>query len=316
MSISIVASIAPVFTNDNSTPGTVSISSDIPAQTQPGDLIVMVVMTRAELNNPEGFTTAAEESLPANSLAVTRVATKIAASGDAGKTINLTNSGDRLGLGFIVFRSASGSLRLENIATSQTDSVTARLAVGDESIGFSAAGTLRAEFSPTAETLNVSSPWDLKSNPSIVDNRLGFATVSPSANQVPAVTWTSGSQGLQEYATISCAVVQIVPVPETEEEIWAANFAEVQGAPPQTTALIRAADAQTLADHNVGLFLNGPRWYRLPVVVPVGQLVDFTIFTVRTFRADLPGLRTGKKLMILGREGTASPGVVTLTCWG
>lgn len=105
-------------------------------------------------------------------------------------------------------------------------------------------------------------------------------------------------------------------VPETEQEIWAANFADALGAPPQTTALIRAGDAQTLTDHNVQQFINQPRWYRLRVPVQVGELADFEIGTVRKFRANLPGLEAGKLLRIYGRQGSTGSAWVTLLCRG
>ena len=128
----------------------------------------------------------------------------------------------------------------------------------------------------------------------------------------------SGTGGTNRVRAIRrVAVAQLLePVPETAEEIFQSQFAEASGAAPWPSALQSAARIQRLADHNVLQFLGRPRWYELPVYIGYGELDQFQLGTVRTFRADLPGLRDGKKLMIMGRDSGTRPGFIRLLCRG
>ena len=104
--------------------------------------------------------------------------------------------------------------------------------------------------------------------------------------------------------------------PLSNAEVFGQIFTQASGALPSPSALQSATLVQHLADHNVLQFLGRPRWYELDVYVGYGELQDFQLGTVRTFRADLPGLRDGKKLMIMGREGGTRPGFIRLLCRG
>ena len=150
---------------------------------------------------------------------------------------------------------------------------------------------------------------------------MSFAT-SASYNSLTFVSGNeataSGSGGTRRVRPIRrVAVAQLLePIPETPEEIFQSQFSEASGAAPWPSALQSADRIQRLADHNVLQFLGRPRWYELPVYVGYGELDQFQLGTVRTFRADLPGLRDGKKLMIMGRDSGTRPGFIRLLCRG
>lgn len=163
-----------------------------------------------------------------------------------------------------------------------------------------------------------------QSNPSLcTDTELYLTSYKPTTTNQKAISFGNGFHETsiltierRVRAIRRATLAELFEIPETEEELWAANFSDALGAPPQTTALIRATDSQTLADHNVQQFINQPRWYRLRVPIPVGELDNFRIGTVRKFRQRLPGLENGKLLRIHGRQGSTGTELVTLLCRG
>lgn len=83
---------------------------------------------------------------------------------------------------------------------------------------------------------------------------------------------------------------------------------------PLSTALRDATTAQLIANEGPDTWIQRPMFYEIPVQVNKGELAD--VATGETVKAELdyPGLEN-TWLLVLGRSGTATPGVVNLTLW-
>ena len=113
--------------------------------------------------------------------------------------------------------------------------------------------------------------------------------------------------------------------PPTEEEVFRATFADASGQPAYTTALVSAADCQRLINHNVslwagkpGVWRGQPKWYRIPVEsIEYGELHKAVAGKPIFIRADQPGLREGKRLLIMDTNNErSSVGPAELLCMG
>lgn len=130
-------------------------------------------------------------------------------------------------------------------------------------------------------------------------------------------SWSSTIQGLM--------MTRFAEPPPTAEELFRATFAEASGNPPLETALINPQDVQRLINHNVSLWAGKPgqwrgqpKWYRFTAQdVRFGQLDKTRPGQLVFVKKDVPGLREGKWLLIMGRESESSrPGPVNLLCMG
>jgi hypothetical protein len=121
------------------------------------------------------------------------------------------------------------------------------------------------------------------------------------------------------------AVADLVEDPPTEEEAFRATFADASGRDAQVTALVNASDCQRLINHNVslwagkpGVWRGQPKWYRVPVKsIKYGELHKAVAGMPIFIRADQPGLREGKRLLIMSTNNErSSVGPAELLCMG
>lgn len=138
----------------------------------------------------------------------------------------------------------------------------------------------------------------------------------------------SSSPDASERTDIQLWLEGLGPLPDqppTPEELFRATFADASGNDPQQTALINPADVQRLINHNVSLWAGRPgrwkgrpKWYEFTAEhVPFGSLHKTEPGKRIYVKKDMPGLRHGKWLLILGREAdTSRPGPVRLLCMG
>lgn len=165
-----------------------SVSNTVPAETEAGDTIVAVVMARDTIVNEAGFATVITQANSGGSSQRLRIATKIAAGGDAGSTITFTGgTSGRMGLAVIVLRNAELVDDSAGQATNVSPSVTS---AGDNRIALAA---FHDNFGGTPNTISVDGDWILRTVASMNDNRIGAATQQVSSGATPTATWTTST---------------------------------------------------------------------------------------------------------------------------
>lgn len=118
-------------------------------------------------------------------------------------------------------------------------------------------------------------------------------------------------------------ITSTIPVvPPTIQTQFETSYADVSGRDPLPTALQQRTPAQNLVNYLVGLYAGtNPRIVRKPVLVQLGELDkvspappagklcrEIWIVDPRD-----PNFKTGRRAVIIGRSGSANPGVVELT---
>ena len=88
--------------------------------------------------------------------------------------------------------------------------------------------------------------------------------------------------------------------PTTEEEIFQATYANASAAPPKQTALIRPLDVQRSIDTDVSWLAGNPKEWTVDVIIEVGEEDNYRPGNVFFVRADQPGLRAGRKVLLKG----------------
>ena len=113
-----------------------------------------------------------------------------------------------------------------------------------------------------------------------------------------------------------------IPVlPPTPSDIFGSAFAEVSGRDPLPTALNQRTPARSLANYNISMYLLNPQIIRKPVQISLGELHltnpapdGEDIARMIWLDADDrdPHLKIGRWAQVIGRSGTADPGIVEL----
>lgn len=106
--------------------------------------------------------------------------------------------------------------------------------------------------------------------------------------------------------------------PTTSEERFQASYSAASAAPPKVTALIRPADVQRSIDTDVNNLKDGPKFYTVDAIIPLGELEHLRPGNVFSVQDNQPGLRTAKNLLLKSyRMRSADPTEpVSLTLWG
>lgn len=91
---------------------------------------------------------------------------------------------------------------------------------------------------------------------------------------------------------------------------------EASSSDPIETALIFGEDVQSVADHLANTWNARPMIWIVPVYVGFGELEQVAIGNAVSVQYDYPGLKDGRNLRVIGRQGGLKPGVITLTLWG
>jgi len=109
--------------------------------------------------------------------------------------------------------------------------------------------------------------------------------------------------------------------PPTPEQHFNTTYADVSGRDPLPTALNQRTPARSLANYNISMYLLNPQIIRKPVQISLGELHltnpapdGYDIARLMWFDADDrdPHFVIGRWAQVIGRSGTADPGIVEL----
>ena len=119
---------------------------------------------------------------------------------------------------------------------------------------------------------------------------------------------------INEIQVFSGIVDEMQSVPITPEEIFNATYATASAAPPKRTALVRPLDVQRSIDTDVSWLAGNPKEWTLEVIIPVGELQYYRPGNVFFVRADVPGLRDGRKVLLKGFSASDIRPTEPVTC--
>jgi hypothetical protein len=124
-------------------------------------------------------------------------------------------------------------------------------------------------------------------------------------------TWTEEDRA---KVTQDWRITRVWDIEGSTREGFNRRWPSVASREPFATALRDADTATEVANLGPSLWAQKPKWFEIPTVVRKGELADVAVGETVKAELDYPGLEN-TWLLVLGRSGTATPGVVTLTCW-
>lgn len=110
-------------------------------------------------------------------------------------------------------------------------------------------------------------------------------------------------------------ITKIASGTTAEKEKFRRLWPKASSKEPYASALLDSSTAQNVADRALDVWIQKPRFYEVPVQVRLGELPLTEVGKIVQVQVDYAGLQN-TPMLILGREGDARSGFVTLTLWG
>jgi hypothetical protein len=205
----------------NATGTTVAIPA--PAAAVIGDLLIAAVMRRSAVASdpPAGWALVSSTAGATNGSLTqyTHVYTKTAQGSDLGTTTTFSQTSSGLIHGqMIAITGGTGTPLLESQTTAIVDNsastfttIPTLTAAGNDRLGVAVGSAIYAQTSPTTQTIGIDSSFTLRSNPTIVDNRLMVATKPMASGATTAATMTIQNPGGTTGGFTKNALIFVAP---------------------------------------------------------------------------------------------------------
>ena len=167
----------------------------------------------------------------------------------------------------------------------------------------------RAAANITGGAISLDSLHDIDNNPIFAGDDSGSWAASATPTVTPAdevKLWETTGDPASASDTINTGSrIRFLDFsnslgPTTPEQIFNATYSDASAAPPKRTALVRPLDVQRSIDTDVSWLAGNPKEWTLDVIIPVGELQHYRPGNVFFVRADVPGLREGRKVLLKG----------------